>query len=195
MEQKKTFTPKFIASVGILAAISVVLFMTLETPLPFMPPFLKLDFSNIPALIGGFAFGPLAGVFIALVKSLLHLIRTQTGGVGELADFITAASFIFTSSIIYKKTKSRKGAIIGLCAGSVAIAIVGALANYFILIPFYSHTTPLEQIFELCGKINPLVKSKITYVLYGAIPFNLLKGVILSAITFIIYKKVSKILH
>ena len=191
----KKFTPKFIASVGILSGISVVLMQVLEFPLPFMPPFLKLDFSTLPALIGGFAYGPLTGIIIAVIKALFHLFRTSTGGVGELADLLASTAIILTSSVIYKKNKTRKGALIGLLAGTVALAIVGGLANYYILIPFYSNVMPLEQIFELCGKINPLIHNTFTYALYGAVPFNLIKGVILSAITFVIYKKISKILH
>lgn len=194
METKK-FTPKFIASVGILSGISVVLMQILEFPLPFMPPFFKLDFSTLPALIGGFAYGPLTGFIIALIKAIFHLLRTSTGGVGEFADLLASTAIILTSSVIYKKHKTRKGALIGLLTGTVALAIVGGLANYHILIPFYSKVMPLEQIFELCGKINPFIHDTLTYTLYGAVPFNLIKGVILSAITFIVYKHVSKILH
>ena len=109
METKtKKFTPKFIASVGILSGISVVLMQVLEFPLPFMPPFLKLDFSTLPALIGGFAYGPLTGIIIAVIKALFHLLRTSTGGVGEFADLVASIAIILTSSLIYKKNKTRK---------------------------------------------------------------------------------------
>lgn len=186
---------KFIAGTGILAAIATVLMQVLEFPLPFMPPFLKLDFSTLPALIGGFAYGPLAGVIIALIKSLFHLLRTTTGGVGEIADMLATIAIVLTSSLIYKKHKTKKAALIGLACGSVALAIVGGLANYFILIPFFSKVWTIEQILKICGEINPFIHDKLTYTLYGAVPFNLIKGIIISAITFAVYKKISRLLH
>lgn len=192
---KKRLTPKFIASVGILSGISIVLMQLLEFPIPFMPPFLKLDFSNLPALIGGFAYGPLTGIVIVFVKAALHLLRTQTGGVGELADFLASGSMVFISALIYKKHKTKKGAVISLAMGIGVMMIVGALANYFILLPFYAKVMPMEKIIEMCGKLNPLITNSLTYVIYGVLPFNLIKGLILSVITFILYKQVSKVLH
>lgn len=188
-------TPKFIAGVGILSGISVVLMQILEFPMPFMPPFLKFDFSNLPALIGGFAYGPLTGVVIVLIKAILHLLRTSTGGVGELADFLASGSFVAVASIIYKHKKTRTGAVIGLCLGTLVTAIVGGLANYYILIPFYAKVMPMEQIILISSKINPLIKSTLGYVLFGAIPFNLIKAIILSVITFVVYKRASRALH
>lgn len=196
MENKKTkLTPKFIASVGVLSGISIVLMQLLEFPIPFMPPFLKFDFSTLPALIGGFAYGPVTGIVICAVKALLHLLRTQTGGVGELADFLASGSMVLVSALFYKSHKTRKGAVISLLLGTASMMIVGALANYFILIPFYANIMPMEQIIEVCGKVNPLIKDTVTYVIYGAVPFNLIKGFILSVITFVIYKQISKVLH
>lgn len=195
MTKRTRLTPKFIASVGVLSGISIVLMQLFEFPIPFMPPFLKLDFSTLPALIGGFAYGPLTGIFIVAVKALLHLLRTQTGGVGELADFLASGAMVLVSSLFYRYHKTRKGAIISLLLGTLAIMVVGALANYFILIPFYANVMPMEQIIEVCGKVNPLITSTLTYVLYGAVPFNLIKGLILSVITFVIYKQISKVLH
>lgn len=193
--KKTTLTPKFIASVGILAGISIVLMQILEFPLPLMPPFLKFDFSTMPALIGGFAFGPLAGVLIAFLKAALHLLRTDTGGVGELADFLASGAFVLVAALIYKHNKTKRGALLGLIFGTLATAVVGGLANYFILIPFYANVMPMEQIITLCGQVNPLIQNTLDYVLFGAIPFNLIKGVLLSVITFLIYKQISKILH
>ena len=103
IQNKTRFTPKFIASVGILSGISIVLMQILEFPIPFMPPFLKFDFSTLPALIGGFAYGPVTGIAIAFIKAALHLLRTDTGGVGELADFLASGSLVLVSSLIYKK--------------------------------------------------------------------------------------------
>ena len=178
VQNKTRFTPKFIASVGILSGISIVLMQILEFPIPFMPPFLKFDFSTLPALIGGFAYGPVTGIAIAFIKAALHLLRTDTGGVGELADFLASGSLVFVSSLIYKRIKTRKGAVLGLVLGAIAMAIVGGLANYFILIPFYTNVMPMEQIISLCGKANPLITNTLGYVLYGAIPFNLIKSTV-----------------
>ena len=189
VQNKTRFTPKFIASVGILSGISIVLMQILEFPIPFMPPFLKFDFSTLPALIGGFAYGPVTGIAIAFIKAALHLLRTDTGGVGELADFLASGSLVLVSSLIYKRIKTS------LVLGAIAMAIVGGLANYFILIPFYTNVMPMEQIISLCGKANPLITNTLGYVLYGAIPFNLIKALLLSIITFVLYKQISKILH
>ena len=152
VQNKTRFTPKFIASVGILSGISIVLMQILEFPIPFMPPFLKFDFSTLPALIGGFAYGPVTGIAIAFIKAALHLLRTDTGGVGELADFLASGSLVLVSSLIYKRIKTRKGAVLGLVLGAIAMAIVGGLANYFILIPFYTNVMPMEQIISLWDK-------------------------------------------
>ena len=149
VQNKTRFTPKFIASVGILSGISIVLMQIFEFPIPFMPPFLKFDFSTLPALIGGFAYGPVTGIAIAFIKAALHLLRTDTGGVGELADFLASGSLVLVSSLIYKRIKTRKGAVLGLVLGAIAMAIVGGLANYFILIPFYTNVMPMEQIISL----------------------------------------------
>ena len=181
---------KKMTTTAILAAASFVL-MALEFGLPFMPPFLKFDFSTVPALIGGFLYGPVSGILIALVKDILHLLMTHTGGVGELADFICTSTMVIISSFIYKKKKNKKGAVAGLAVSCVGLMIAGALANYFILIPFYSKVMPLEAIIEACGKINPYISSIYTYVIFGAMPFNLIKGIILSVVTVILYKKVS----
>jgi riboflavin transporter FmnP len=192
---KNKLSARFIASVGILSGIAVVLMQILEFPIPFMPPFLKLDFSTLPALIGGFAYGPVTGVAICFIKALLHLLRTETGGVGELADFLASASLTLTASLIYMRGKSRKNAILGMVLGTIAIMVVGSLANWFILIPFYANVMPMDQIIELCGKVNPLIQDRAGYVLFGAAPFNLIKGIIICLLTFLVYKKTSKILY
>ena len=166
----------------------------LEFPIPFMPPFLKLDFSNIPALIGGFAYGPLVGVAVVFVKSLLHLLVTTTGGVGEIADFLTSASMVFTASLIYKHMKTRKNALLGMAAGIILMMAVGAVTNYFILIPFYEKIMPIEQIIAACSAVNHKISGMSTYILFGVLPFNLIKGVLISAITIMIYKKISRLI-
>ncbi len=194
-QHKTKFTPKFIASVGILSSISIALMQALEFPIPFMPPFLKFDFSTLPALIGGFAYGPITGLAIVLIKALCHLLISYSVGSGEIADFLISGSLVFVSALIYRTHKTKKRAAVGMIFGTLAMMIVGAFANYFILLPVYAKVMPMEQIIEMCSAVNPLIKNTLGYILYGALPFNLIKGIILSAITFVIYKQISRILH
>ena len=162
---KKMNTRKMVY-IGLLAAVATVL-MYLELPLTFlfMPPFLKLDISGVPTLIGTFMFGPAAGIFITLVKDLIHSLSSQTGGVGELSDFLIYAAFSLSAGFLYRFHKSKKGALMGCLAGTVAVTLVGALTN----------------------SIN-------AYILFGAMPFNLIKGLIISALTFLLYKKLSHLM-
>lgn len=180
-----------------IAMLSVLAFviMQLELMIPIFPSFLKLDMSDLPALIGAFAMGPMAGVAIEAVKNILHLLQTSTGGVGELANFAIGSAIVIPSAIIYAKNKSKKSAIIGLLVGTLFMAIVGALANYFVLIPFYTAFMPIDTIVELGTIVNPSINSVATLVLFGIVPFNLFKGLVLSALTLILYKRISPVLH
>ncbi len=175
---------------AVLAAVAAAL-MTLEMPLPFMPPFLKIDPSSIPILIGGFVLGPVSAVVMALIKAMVHALSTTTGGVGELADFIITSSFAVTAALIYKNNHTKKGALLACLGGVTAITITGALANKLLLIPFYSTIMPMESIFAICGKVNPLIHDLNSYIIFGVIPFNMLKGIIISALTFLVYKKMA----
>lgn len=182
-----------ITLMGVLAFI--IMFM--ELPLPMFPEFLKIDVSDVPALMAGFALGPIAGVLVELLKNVLHLLRTSTVGVGELANFLVGAALVVPASIIYKKDKSRKNAIIGLLVGIVCMAGMGAIANYFILIPFYEKVMgfPVEAIVGMSAAVNGAIKDLPTLILYAIVPFNLLKGIVVSAITVALYKYVSPLLH
>ena len=195
MEQKNKITTRTLATCGILTAISVVLTF-FKTPLPFIPSFLELNVSTIPALIGSFAFGPVAGILIVLATQLIHMMVSHTAFVGELADFLMQGSFILVASLIYMKKKSRKHAFIGMGLGIITMTIVAAFANYFIMLPFYAKAyMPMEQILDLCAKINPLITGKLTYVLYGVVPFNIIKGLVISIITALTYKHISRIIR
>lgn len=191
----KKFTNREIASGGILTAIALVL-MFIETPLPLMPSFLKLDLSNIPALIGGFTFGPIIGLLIVLIKDIIHITITSTAFVGELADFIISGSFVFFASAIYSFKKTKKMAFLGMGLSVIIQVIVASVMNYFVLLPFYSKAyMPFDKIIELCSKINSLIVDKFTYVMYGVVPFNIIKGVLITLVTAIIYKHISRIIH
>ena len=125
------------------------------------------------------------------IKDIIHLTQTQTGGSGEVADFLMLSTLVVIAVLLYRGHKSRKMAVLGCAAGSVAMACVGMLTNYFLIIPFYSQVMPLQAIFDACNAINPYVTGMQGYLLLGVLPFNLIKGAILTAITMLAYKKLS----
>ncbi|HOW22027.1 MAG TPA: ECF transporter S component [Sedimentibacter sp.] len=189
---------KVITKVGILGAVATVL-MLLEFPLWFAPSFYELDFSEVPVLLGAFALGPAAGAMIELVKILINFVvnGTDTGGVGEFANLLIGCSFIVPAGYIYKRNKSFKTAILGLVAGTITLAVMGALLNYYLLLPLYSkiYGYPLQAFIDMGNALNPAITDLKTFVLYAVVPFNLLKGITVSSIVILIYKKLSPILH
>lgn len=177
--------------IAVLSAVAIVLFFV-EIP---VVAFYKLDISTFPAIIAGFSMGPLAGAIVLLIKDLLHLTATSTAGVGELADFIMSLAFVLPASMLYARNKTRRSALIGLVVGTVCISVVGALTNYFVLLPFYSTVMPMEAIMNVAKKAVSSIENTLQLVLYITLPFNLLKGVVLSAVTFLTYKQVSPLLR
>lgn len=176
---------------AVFAAIATVL-MYFEFPLPFMPPFLKVDLSGAVVLIGAFIFGIGPAITMIGIKDLIHLTQSQTGGSGELADFLMLSTLVIVAVLIYRAHKTRKMAAIGCVVGSVAMACMGMLTNYFLIIPFYSAVgMPIDQILALCATINPSINGMGAYLLVGVLPFNLIKGAILTVITMLAYKKLS----
>ena len=149
---------------------------------------------NSPALIGAFAFGPVTGVMVELVKNLLGLMTSSTGGVGELANFLMGASYVFTAGAVYKHHKTKRMALVGGVTGSIAMGIMAAITNYFILLPMFEQFMPLEEIIAAFGEFIPFIHTKLDVVLYNAFPFNVLKGLVITAVTMLIYKKLSPIL-
>ena len=186
---------RYIAVTGVLSAISVVLMLFLEFPLPFFPFFLQFDFSDLPALIGGFALGPISGLSIELVKNLVHLTKSMTGGVGELANFLVGCALVLPPSLFYKYKRTRAGAGLGMAMGTVSMAVVGGFVNYFITIPIYSKLfMPIEAIMAACAEFIPSIDSVPKMVLLTFVPFNVMKGTVISLITFFVYKPLSPIL-
>lgn len=193
---EKWFTTRWMVSAAILSAISAVLFYFPEFPVLFMPPWMKLDLSNIPAMIGAFALGPWAGAVVVAVKDLVGLTHTTSNFVGELADFLVSVAFVLPASLIYWKRKNRAGALIGMAVGMAGMIAASCLTNYYILIPLFSRLfMPLDQILAVAAKSLPGVRSLWTYILWVVIPFNLVKGALISAVTFLLYKRLSPILH
>ena len=184
----------YMAKIGVLGAVAAVI-MLLEFPLPFAPPFYKLDLSESVVLMAGFAMGPMAAVLTELVKILLNLI-TVTALVGEAANFIIGVAFVLPAAFIYKKHKSFGFALLGMGVGSISLVILGALVNYFIMIPAYARfMIPMDTIINMGTAVNSSIDSLWTLILFATVPFNLLKGVVCSIIATLVYKRVSPILH
>lgn len=184
-------------SIAMLAAVAVVL-MLLEFPLPFLPPFYKIDASELPVIIGAFAMGPWAGVLIELIKILLNLLLdgTTTAFVGEFANFLIGCSYIVPASLVYYYRKSKKNAVIGLVLGTVACAVVGCLLNAYLLLPAYSKAFHMEidALIAMGTAANKAIDSMFTFVLFATAPLNILKCGLVSVITMLIYKPISRIL-
>jgi riboflavin transporter FmnP len=179
--------------VAMLSVLAFIL-MLVELPLPIFPGFLKIDLSDVPALIAGFALGPVAGVAVEAVKNILHLLRTSTGGVGELANFLIGAAIVLPSALMYKIKCTRTNAIIGLAIGTVAMAAMGAIANLYVLIPFYTNFMPIDAIVAMGSAVNSSITSVTTLVLFGIVPFNLFKGLVVSLFTMLLYKHISPVI-
>lgn len=205
MAQKKNgitepvFTTRKIAMIGMFSAIAMVL-MLFEFPLPFAPFFYKLDFSELPILIGAFAFGPAAGVMMEFVKILLNLVftSTTTAFVGELANFAVGCSFILPASIIYYFRKSKKNAMVACVVGTLILTVFGTAFNAVYLLPAFAelYHMPLEELIAMGTEVNPLVNegSIVSFVVACVAPLNLIKGGIVSILTLLIYKRISPIL-
>lgn len=196
IRNNRAFSTSKLVKISILAAIGYIL-MFIAIPIPALfPDFLKIDISDLPVLLGGMALGPVAGIWIAFLKNLLQLVTgfSTTGGVGELANFIIGGSFVWIVSFIYSNKKNIKGVIIGLLLGIITMTIVGCIANYVLILPFYSTIMPIDQVINMGSKINPLITNKITFILWIIAPFNLIKSSLISLITLPMYKKTEKIL-
>ena len=187
----------YIAKIAILSALAFVL-MLFEMPLAFIaPPFYEMDFSDVIALIGSFALGPVAGVLIELLKNLLNILFTgsSTAYVGELANFVTGCAFVLPAALIYKHCKTRTSALIGLITGALSLAAVGGLMNYFVMVPLYAELyMPMETIIGMASAIFPSIDTLWKMILLCVVPFNLIKGALCGIITFLLYKKLAVLL-
>ncbi|MDP4119388.1 MAG: ECF transporter S component [Bacillota bacterium] len=189
-------TTKKMVLIASFAAISVVL-MFFETSLPIFPSFLKIDISTVIVLLSGYIISPVSAIIVALIKDFLHLPLSQTEGIGELADFLVSAPFVFTATIISKKLIMKKkvyATIIGLIVGIAVSGVVAIAVNYWPILPLYSKTMmPIEAIVKMAAEINPHIVDKLTLLIYVYLPFNLLKFSLVSVLAFFIYLKVIKI--
>lgn len=182
-----------LTTTAVMAAIATIL-MYVEFPIPIMPGFIKLDFSELPALLTSFALGPWYGALVCVLKNLIHLPVTQTSGVGELANLLIGIFFVLPAGFIYQKMKSRKGALIGSLTGAVIMALISFPINYFIVYPFYTNFMPMEAIIGAYQAILPGVKGLSDALLIFNVPFTFVKGMIDVLITFLIYKRISPVI-
>lgn len=186
---------RYIAGIAMLTAIAFIL-QYIEIPIPIMPGFIKFDFSDLPAVIGAFAYGPLAGVIIELLKNLIHLPVSQSAFIGELSNFILGAVFAFVTGFIYKKNKTKTGALLGGIAGAIVMGVFSIVSNYLVIYPMYYKVLnfPEEAILGMYQAILPSVQNILECLIVFNLPFTVVKGLISVVITFIIYKPLSPIL-
>jgi riboflavin transporter FmnP len=184
-----------------VAVLSVIAFILqyFDFAIPFLfPAFLKVDLSDVPAMVGGFALGPAAGVMIQLIKNILHaMFAGKTGMVGEAANFLSGAVMVWIAAAIYQYKKDRVGALVGMAMGTIAMTLVMAFANYYLFIPLYEKVLgfPMSAIISMSSQANAGIVDLKSLVILGITPFNIIKGVMTAAITLLLYKKLSPIIH
>ncbi len=190
---KRRMSTQYLTRIAVLGALSAILFM-IEIP---VIAFYKLDLSTLPALLGAFSMGPMAGLIILVIKNLFGMLHSTSMYVGELADLIMGAAYVLPAALIYRHKKSRKNALISMVAGTLIMTVVAVLVNWQIMIPFYmtAYGFPMEKIVGMAQGALPFVNTEWELLMFVTAPFNLLKGVILSLLTFILYKRLSPLLH
>ena len=193
--KKKGLTVKMITKIALLSALAGVL-MLFEAPLWFAPSFYKLDLSELAVMMGGLTMGPMAAALIELMKILLNFVLngTITGGVGELGNLVVGCAFVVPAAFVYQKWHNNKGLFVGMIVGIVCLVAIGSVVNYFVLLPVYSvvYGQPLEAFIAMGHALNPAIVDLKSFILYAVAPFNLLKGVIISILTVLLYNRIGK---
>lgn len=185
-------------NLAVTAMLSAVAFMLMffDFPIPFLiPSFVQMDFSELPALLASFSLGPIYGVMVCLVKNLIHLTITSTAGAGEICNFLLGACFVFPSGYVYQHMKSRKGALLGALIGAVIMAVLSIPLNYYISYPIYTQFLPIDAILNMYREIRPTSGGLLECLIVFNAPFTLVKGLLTTALCFLIYKPLSPILH
>lgn len=192
------FNTRSLVKMAVLAALGAIL-MLIEVRLPVFPGILKLELGDLPALLGSLAMGPLAGVIIELLKNIMNLLLdfTFTFGVGELSNFIVGSAFVASASIVYQRSRDKRGLLLGLLTGIFCMTLTACLSNYYIVIPAYMKAGgfSLEKIVELFAMANSRITDLRTIIIYAIIPFNFLKSTVVSIVALLIYNKVLPVLH
>lgn len=192
-EKNQRFNVRKLTMTAMLGAVASVL-MFISVNVPLMPSFIKLDLSELPALIASFALGPISGVAVCLIKNLVNLFFSTTGGVGELSNFLLGAVFVFVAGMFYKYMGERKGALVGSLCGAAAMAVISVFTNYFVVYPVYTAFMPMDTILSMYQAINPNVENLWQALLWFNMPFTFIKGLLSVVITFLVYKKLSPFL-
>ncbi len=196
-KKKQMQRTRRMVNIAMLAAVAIVL-MLFEFPLPFLPPFYKIDASELPVIIGAFTMGPVAGVLIEFVKVMLNILidGTTTAFVGEFANFLIGCSYVVPASMVYYFKKTKKNAVIGLVTGTAVCAVVGCLLNAFLLLPAYSKAFHMEidALIAMGTAVNGAINSMFTFVIFATAPLNIIKCGAVSVLTMLIYKPISRIL-
>lgn len=184
---------RWLCVTAMLGAVATVL-MYVDFAVPVMPSFIKLDLSELPALIASFSMGPLSGAAVCLIKNLIHLMKTSTGGVGELSNFILGCAFVVPAGLIYKAKKNKTNAIIGSVVGAAAMAVLSIFSNYYIVYPIYTNFMPMEAILGMYRELNPKVETLWDALIWFNLPFTFVKGLLSVVVTIAVYKYISPIL-
>ncbi|RJV71912.1 ECF transporter S component [Coprococcus sp. AF27-8] len=195
--EKTKVNTRTLVQIGMLSALAIIL-MQFEIPLPFAPAFYKIDFSEVPVLIGCFSMGPFAGILIELIKVILNVAikGTMTMGIGDAANFLIGCAFCVPAALIYQKKRTKSGAVTGMVVGTVIMTILGCVLNAYILLPVYAKAfeMPLDALVSMGTEVNGAITGLMTFVLFAVAPFNLLKGILVSLIVFFVYKKIRQVL-
>ena len=195
--EKTKVNTRTLVQIGMLSALAIIL-MQFEIPLPFAPAFYKIDFSEVPVLIGCFSMGPFAGVLIELIKVILNVAikGTMTMGIGDAANFLIGCAFCVPAALIYQKKRTKSGAVTGMVVGTMIMTILGCVLNAYILLPVYAKAfeMPLDALVSMGTEVNGAITGVMTFVLFAVAPFNLLKGILVSLIVFFVYKKIRQVL-
>lgn len=188
---------KKIAFIGLMGAVSAVL-MLFRFPLPLMPPFLSFDLSGLMEMLGGFMFGPAAALCIIVVKILLQLVMQGSFslGTGELQNLILSCSYVLPAVFIYQRNKTKKMAAVGMTVSTIFASTVAVFTNLYLIIPFYVKLfgMTMDDIIGMCTAVNPAMKDAATMAAFGILPFNLIKYGVTSVVTFLVYKRLSRLI-
>lgn len=190
-----TVKTRTLAATAMLGAIGFIL-MFLELSVPVMPAFIKLDFSELPALLAAFAYGPVSGTMVCLLKNVLHVfLGGSSNGVGELSNFLMGCCYVIPAGLIYRRVKSRKGALLASVSGCIASAAMSLPINYFLIYPLYGKMMPMDAILGLYQALDPTCNGLFDALLRFNAPFTLAKNALVCVLVFLIYKKLSPLLH
>lgn len=195
--QERVLSTSNMVKMAIFAAMAGVL-MLFKFPIPIAPAFMTVDFGDVATLMSGFVLGPVSGVITVFLKIMLNLILngTTTAYVGEVSNFIVGSIFVFISSYIYNKYKTKKSALIGLTFGIIAMTMVATLSNYFVIFPLYAKALGMGSVDAFVNTMPNAgyINTYLDLILFAVVPFNLVKGTLNALVTFLTYKRVSKVM-